>query len=178
MEFDRTNTRRLLRRGRASLLWQADLPCGEGCDSAVFQAIAELYQNSAQALERWAERVLLPSMDEELASAPRKGRLHYVTPKLQYSCAETLTGDRWLWVTAIVALERGEGLTRHRDDRVWDLHSGRLCPIEWFLPRREAARYLRWSFGLDGDAVWAFPRKDGKKQPIRVGKPNYLAPPS
>lgn len=178
MDFCRTNTRRLLRQGRASLLLQTELPEGEVRDLAAWQAVLELYQSSAQALERWAVRVLLPSMDEELASAPRKGRLHYVTPKLQYSCAETLTGDRWLWVTAIVALERGECLTHHRDDRVWDLHSGRLCPIEWFLPRREAARYLRWSFGLDGDAVWGFSRKGGKDQPISAGKPNYLAPPS
>ncbi len=178
MELSYTNTRKILRSGRASLTMQTYMM---QFPPAV-RTVANCYDGAVKALEAWAVRDFLPSTEAKLNAAPRKGRLHYLPPVLRFTCDGTVIEERWLSVAAVISLEEEGTVTCLRDYRVWDLQTGLLCPIEHFLPRKEAARYLRWAFRLVDDAVWGIPLGTGKRggggQPVCAGKLKYISPPS
>ncbi|MBQ8288440.1 MAG: hypothetical protein IJX76_06685 [Clostridia bacterium] len=178
MELCFTETRKILRRGRASLAFRVRTPktAGEGI------AWIEYYTRAASALERWAADTLLARMEQAIEQAPRRGRLYTVSPQLSFLCDGSVTDGRWISLTSTVMLEQDGKITRREDHRVWDAQAGTLCPIEWFLPRKEAKRYYRWAFEIREGFVWGIPAvrsvKKGSPAPVRVGKLKYLFPPS
>ncbi|MGM9648124.1 MAG: hypothetical protein ACI3YH_08350 [Eubacteriales bacterium] len=177
MKLCYTETRKTLRRGRATLLYRLRLPHTEGG----VPMMEACYAKAADALEQWAVATLLPGLEREIAEAPRANRLYSIPPQLSFSCEGSVIDDRLISICATVLLEQKGGVTRHRDLRVWDSATGTICPIEYFLPRKEAKRYARWSFLLEGETVLAIPvsRKNQNSAPIPAGarKRNYLPVP-
>ena len=171
MEERRGYTRRILRRGRAALEWELQL-------SPMVERI-DLYADCADWLEEWATTVLLPQMDAAIESAPRKRRLYADLSVLRLRCDGQLWEDRWLSVRWTLSSTVADDCS---DYRVWDLQTGNLCPIEYFLPRKVAGRYLRWSFQIDGQRVWGIPKgnwwKKGGTTPVEAGNLKYPRLPS
>ena len=177
MEANRNKTRKILRKGRAALELEIRI-------SPIIEVMSggTLYNSYVGRLEEWVSNILLPQMDTAIGNAPRKSRLYTVLPKLEWVCDGKLVEDRWLSVRATLIGSSPECPIDCRDFRVWDVRTGRLCPIEWFLPRKDAAGYERWSFQIDGQTVYGFPkgrRKNGSdRMPIEVGKIKYRRLPS
>ncbi|MBQ8382616.1 MAG: hypothetical protein IJX47_05345 [Clostridia bacterium] len=170
MELAYTETRKILRHGRASLAYRAILPQAAG-----ERAWGEHYVKAAGALERWAADTLLPRMELSIERAPRRRRLYNVLPQLSFLCDGAVIDERRISVTVTVLLEQDGKVTRRQDFRVWDTLMGTLCPIEWFLPRKEARRYERWAFAVRDGWVWGL--RSGRRQtpePIKIGKVKYL----
>ena len=169
--------RKILRKGRASLDFELRF-------STIFDAIQSetaCYRHYTQYLEKWAMTDLLPKLDEAIEREPRRRRIYTHRPKLQWSCDGVPVGERWLSVTVTLTGTQMEAPIVCKDYRVWDLQKGTLCPIEWFLPRRDAARYCRWAFRLDEQTVYGIPkseRRRGELTPTAAGKIKYLFPPS
>lgn len=151
----------ILRKGRAALLLRIRLPILE--DGA--QQVTFCYEQAAHGLERYATNTVLPHLEQELAAAPRKSRLHWVMPTLALLCNGEIVDDRWLSIK--VTLCRDEREMIQQEYRVWDTITGRLCPLEWFVPRKTARNYHRWSFFLKGDTVWGISTQKGGNNPIR-----------
>lgn len=179
MELSCTNIRKTLHRGRASLQMRITLPQKDLIQSfSSGEQVLEIYAQAAEALEKWATQDLLTRLDAKLSATSRAQRLHYLPSMLQFSCKGQLICNRWLSVTTVVWMEGDEKIA-YRDDRVWDLQKGVLCPIETFLPRKVAARYLRWTFSVIDGSVWGILRSAGKHgkalEPLCVGKMKYLS---
>ena len=172
MELYWKDSQRILRKGRAALLLRTRLPIVE--DGA--PQVVSCYEQAANALEKYAVNTVLPHLEQELAEAPRKSRLHWVMPTLSLWCNGEIVDDRWLSIT--VTLSREEGEPSRKEHRVWDAKTGRLCPLEWFVPRQTARNYYRWSFFLKGETVWGISTRKGGNNPIRnheeIGKMKKL----
>lgn len=173
MELTWVCTQKILRCGRASLLFRTRLPqIVGGADS-----LRECYLQGAQALERYAEETLLPQLERTIAEAPRRNRLHATVPTLELLCDGTIVEDRWisLTLTRRFIAEQEEVCC---DYRVWDGQTGLICPIDRFLEPREGRRYCRWSFFLQEGEVWGISAKKGGNNPDstprRIGKMKNL----
>lgn len=147
---------RTLRRGRATLVYCTRLVQAEGGSPA----IEACYAKAAKAMEAWAMNTWLLQEEKRLSEAPRRSRLHYVQPKLSFYCEGSVIAQRWVSVSLTVLLQQSDGIRRQCDYRVWDGVAGRLCPLEFFLSRKAAKRYPRWSFLLNEDAVWVVDKKE------------------
>lgn len=147
---------RILRRGRAALEWELQLsPLVEQIDA---------YARLSSRLEEFVTAVLLPQMDAAIGNAPRKSRLSTPLPKLTLACRGQLLESRWLSVRLLLTSTVAEHPISCSDYRVWDLQTGMLCPIDYFLPPKSAGRYQRWCFQIDGQKVWGIPKgRIGKK---------------
>ena len=148
MELQWKESRKILRKGRATLLLHTELPHSQECA----EQIIACYEQSAQAIETYATNTLLPKLEMELAEAPRQNRLHWKMPTLSLLCRGELVKDRWLSI--VLTLQRDEQEQSLREYRVWDCQTGQLCPLEFFVPRKIARGYHRWSFFFKDDIVW------------------------
>jgi hypothetical protein len=174
MELTWVCTQKILRYGRASLLYCTRLPhLIGGADG-----LEECYRQGAQAQERYAVDTLLPQLERTIAEAPRRNRLHATVPTLELLCDGEVVEDRWISLTLTRRLT-GEQEKVCRDHRVWDGKTGLLCPIEHFVTPREARGYCRWTFFLQEGEVWGICTKKGGNNPIctpkRIGKMKNLS---
>lgn len=158
-----TESKKILRKGRAALVFRTRLPdiAAEG------NSITALCERAALALEGYAMETLLPKIEKMLTDAPRRNRLHATQPLLSLICDGEVIRERWLSLSLTVLLEEEGGVICRKDFRVWDMGTGRLCPLEFFLPRSNTGRYLRWSFLLKGDSVWGIPARKGVKNTFK-----------
>jgi hypothetical protein len=128
------------------------------------QTIEDCYQKGAEALEEYLTHTLLPRMDQKLGEEPRRNRLHARIPSVCFFCDGEILEDRWISLTLILRHDVERDVTEQRDCRVWDGKTGLLCPLEFFLPRKKAKRYCRWSFSLQGNEIRAIlAKKDGRE---------------
>ncbi len=154
MQLNYTEHTKLLRWGRASLSLRTRLPQ----EGELPESVTVLCQTTAKALEEWATERLLPELEQTLTNAPRQSRLHAPVQRLFYLCEWTALPEERLSLLQTVRLERDGEVRIHEDRRVFD-HSGLLCPLELFLPRKKAKKYLRWSFVPKEGRVLVIPRK-------------------
>lgn len=153
MELTWDSSQRILRKGRAALLFSTRLPLGAGA----MEAISACYRQAEKRLEQYALEILLPQMEQTLAEEPRRNRLHATLPSLQLMCDGEIVQDRWISLTLSLRMEEAGAMSARQDHRVWDGQTGRLCPLEFFLSPKEAKRYCRWSYFIRNGRIGVLP---------------------
>ncbi len=152
----------VLRSGRAVLNLQMRLPMIDGAP----QTIVDCYGRAAKELEDHLRQTLLPRIEQKLAEEPRRNRLHARIPTVCFFCDGEIVEDRWISLTLILRNDLEGDVTEQRDYRVWDGKTGLLCPLEFFLPRKKAKRYCRWSFALQEGEIRAILAKKDRQESV------------
>lgn len=117
------------------------------------------YRQGAEALEQYIREVDLPKLEAMLDKTARKNRLHRMPPTVSYICQGDIEKDRYWSIGLKLCRTDSSGSITAETYRVWDLQTGRLCPIEEFVPYGIAKHYRRWEFALRQGSIWAMPKR-------------------
>lgn len=169
-------TQTILRKGRAALLFSTRLPLLDG----VPESIQACYERAAKGLKTYATDTFLPHIEQKMAQEPRRNRLHATLPSVRLQCEGEVVDGRWITLTLTLRCEEDGVVTEQQDRRVWDGHTGLLCPLEFFLSRKEAKKYSRWSLFLQGDTVGVISAKKDKRDrtsSLQIARSSKKLPP-
>lgn len=105
----------------------------------------------------------------------RKKRLHSQPEFWRFDGKGQLIDGRYLSVVLQVSGRGADGVIEQFEQRrVWDAENGILCPLDCFLPRKNAKKYQKWAYSLENGFILVYKnnRKNKKKpaQPVKLVK--------